>query len=168
MKKYQLLTLILIVFVVSCKNKVITTKRVSYIDMKWIDSIVKNSDSSYTKNYYRKDIATAAYYISKRDSAMLEIMRDSSQNIKRFLLTHNQIMKRTAEFYDNGQLMVDVLFDDNGNAEGKTVTYYNNGKVKSKGIYKGGIKVGKWLEFLEDGKEILTNYDTTGIIIKTN
>ncbi|NOU37767.1 MAG: hypothetical protein HOO89_03585 [Ferruginibacter sp.] len=39
-----------------------------YVDMSWLDSIVKNSDTSYSKNYKRTDFVSANYYIAYKDS----------------------------------------------------------------------------------------------------
>ena len=95
-------------------------------------------------------------------------MKDSLQKTRKVVLTHNHLMKRSTEFYANGQVMTDLLFDDYGRIDGKAISADSDGHIKTAGEYKGGVKIGKWTEFLEDGKEIITNYDTTGIVIKDN
>ena len=48
-------------------------------------------------------------------------------------------------YYDNGQLMVRGIYRD-GVPEGLNETYHENGVVVQKGTYKDGEKCGEWLE----------------------
>src|SRR6185369_4732764 len=56
------------------------------VNTAWLDSIIKNSDSSYTKPYKRSDFVTAAFYLDKKDSSVCQVMKDSTGLIRQIII----------------------------------------------------------------------------------
>lgn len=155
----------IIIFLVSCKSNFKNSITLKKIDMVWLDSIINRSDSSYTKNYNRTDFVTAQYFISTYDSTLLQIMKDSAQQIRKVILTENNIVKHRAQYYANGQLMAAIKFNDKGQLTKYAITYFENGSIASQGNYLGGLKVGNWKEYDTNGNAKIIKYDSSGVVI---
>lgn len=68
-----------------------------------------------------------------------------------------------SEFYKNGYLLKKGVIDKKGLYQGMWEEYYLNGKLKSKGAYKNGKKVGPWEYYFTNGKiEQKGKYDSNG------
>ena len=68
-----------------------------------------------------------------------------------------------AEIWKNDYLIAKGIIDRSGIRRGDWETYYLDGKVKSKGVYKGGEKYGKWMYYFTSGKlEQEGYYDNAG------
>ena len=52
----------------------------------FIDTVIKKSDSSYEKKYYRSDFVTAQYYVNKKDSTVCQLMKDSAGLIRQIII----------------------------------------------------------------------------------
>jgi antitoxin component YwqK of YwqJK toxin-antitoxin module len=137
------------------------------INEQWLDSITKNSDSSFIRNYHRTDFVTAAYYISNKDSTICNVMRDSLNYVRQIIISKNDKRIYFAQYYANGQQVMETKLDSYGQYNDSAFSYYENGVLKSEGIYKHGLSVGIWKEYNEKGdlKRIL-NYDSNVVIIK--
>jgi antitoxin component YwqK of YwqJK toxin-antitoxin module len=165
MKRIWVLLLIAI-NVASCKEQ---KKAVVYnqkkIDQAFVDSIIKNSDTTYSKPYKRPDFVTAEYYISKKDSTEAQIMRDSAKQIRQVLVSKKGVRNYYALYYPNGQLQADLKFDNYGQFDGPAAYYYESGAVKSAGNYKHGLSTGEWKEYDEGGAVSIVKYDANGVRI---
>lgn len=129
-----------------------------------LDSITKNSDSTYSKKYRTRDFATADYYLFKKDSSLCQVMKDSAHTIRQILVTRKNTQTYFAQFYANGQLIADVKLDDFGQRDGNATYYYQNGNIKSSGIYHHGLAAGEWKEYEENSRTIsIINYDSNGV-----
>lgn len=72
-------------------------------------------------------------------------------------------LKDSITFYPNGQRMMTLLFNSNGQPEGPARFYYQDGRVKLDGRYEKGIQTGIWREFAPDGRLIMAHeYDRYG------
>lgn len=70
--------------------------------------------------------------------------------------------------YDNGNKLSEAHYA-NYLLNGEFIGYYKNGKIKEKGYFENGKKIGKWTEYLEDGRvNLITDYtlNTTETINK--
>ena len=156
----------IIFFACNTKNKktVYTLKKVNNI---WLDSIIKNSDSNYSKSYKRADFVTAYNYISKKDSSICQVMSDSAKQIRQIIIAKNGKRIYFAQYYANGQQIMDVKLDSFGQYNDTAFTYYENGALKTKGKYNHGFSIGQWKEYDDKGnlKNVL-NYDSSGALIK--
>jgi antitoxin component YwqK of YwqJK toxin-antitoxin module len=155
----------IVILLIGCKATTQKQNPPKKIDMVWLDSIIKRSDTSYSKNYYRTDFVTAHYYISKKDSTLCQLMKDSAQRIRKVILTEKKIVKYSAQYYETGQLMEALSFDEKGRLSGNATTYFENGIIKTEGNYTGGLKTGMWKEFDLYGNTKIIKYDSNGIKI---
>jgi antitoxin component YwqK of YwqJK toxin-antitoxin module len=161
-----ILFIAIIIFACNTKNDktVHILKKVNSI---WLDSIVKNSDSNYSKDYKREDFVTAAYNISKKDSSICQVMSDSAKQIRQIIIAKNGKRIYFAQYYANGQQIMDVKLDSFGQYNDSAFTYYENGVLKTEGKYNHGFSIGQWKVYDENGnlKNVL-NYDSSGALIK--
>jgi len=159
MKLISLLFLSLI-FIVSCTKKNNHTK---ILAGSFIDSIIKSSDSTYTKPYYRTDFVTATYYLNKKDSTLCQLMKDSSAKIRQVIVTKKDIRIFFGSYYKNGQLQANLPLDTFGQYHGTGKFFYEDGSLQSTGNYNHGFKTGEWYVYDEQGKISITDsYDNNG------
>ncbi len=135
--------------------------------MAWLDSVIKHSDSSYTKPYFRTDFVTATYYINKKDSTVCQVMKDSAQTIRQIILMKKDIRTFFAPYFDNGQLQSAVSLDEAGHYHGTLTNYYRNGNIENTGNYVHGLRNGAFKNYDSTGHLVSTEtYDSTGQLIK--
>ncbi len=151
--------------IASCTNKDIKKESVlKKVDIAWLDSIVKNSDSTFSKKYRTADFATADYYLFKKDSAVCQVMRDTAKTIRQILVSRKNIRTYFTHYYANGQLIADVKLDNYGQPDGNATYYYENGQIMRAGKYRHGLAVGEWQEFDEKTNvRSLAAYDSNGV-----
>lgn len=136
------------------------------INQPWLDSIIKNSDSSYSKPYKRTDYVTAVLYVNKKDSSVCQLMKDSVENIRQIIIAKNDIRTFFAQYYANGNLQADLPLDEFGQQHGTGTFYFEDGTIQSTGDFKHGLKTGQWKIYNEKGKLLSTdNYDVNGQLI---
>ena len=133
-----------------------------------LDSIVKHSDSSYTKPYYRTDFVTAVYYVNKKDSSICQLMKDSAGVIRQMIVTKKGVSTFFGQFFLNGQLQAKLPLDEFGHYHGPSTYYYKDGSTQSTGDYTHGLKTGQWKNFDEKGTLLSTDtYDQNGQLINS-
>ena len=136
------------------------------IDRAWLDSIIKNSDSSYIKPYYRTDFVTAFYYLNKKDSTVCQVMKDSAGIIRQIVIAKKDVRTFFGSYYKNGQLQAHLPLDEFGQYHGTGIFYYDDGSLQSSGGFTHGFKTGHWKIFDEKGKLTATDeFDKNGQII---
>ena len=151
-----------LIFLFSCKQN----DSVKKLDKAWLDSIIKHSDSSYTKPYYRTDFVTAAYYLNKKDSTICQFMKDSAGNILQVIIAKKDVRIFFGSYYKNGQLQADLPLDEFGQYHGPGKFFYEDGNPQSNGNYTHGFKTGEWKVYDEKGKVTATDsYDNNGNIM---
>lgn len=132
-----------------------------------LDSIKAKADTSYTKRYPRTDLATATYFINARDSTVTQVMKDNDDVIRQVIIEKNKIRIYFASFYPNGQMVAKYKFDNFGQYSDSSNEYYQNGFLKSEGVYKNGLHIGKWKNYDSTGKYVSTaEYNQNGQEIK--
>ena len=151
--------------VVGCtNNKTQNEIALKKINITWLYSIIKNSDSTYSKKYRTTDFATTDYYLSNKDSSMCQLMKDTSKTIRQILITRKNIRTYFAQYFANGQLITDIKLDSFGQPDGNAIYYYENGKIKSNGLYHHGLAIGEWKEFEETSNAVsIIKYDSSGV-----
>lgn len=160
----------LIALFYSCKskNKTFESKLIT-IDKAFIDSIKNTSDTAYIKRYRNSEFVTAEYYLNRSDHTVSQVMRDPANNIRQVLIAKKGKKLFGAEYYANGQLMALLPLDSLGKYNGFAKYYYENGIVKSEGIYKQGFHAGNWKNYDSNGENIsIDNYDNNGQLIRTD
>ena len=163
------IVILLISLFYSCKskNKTFENKLIT-INKGFIDSIKNKSDTTYTKRYRNNEFVTAEYYLNRNDHTVTQIMRDSGNNIRQVLITKKGKKLFGTEYFKNGQLKALLPLDSSGKYNGFTKYYYENGIVKSEGIYKEGFHAGNWKNYDSNGVNIsIDNYNDNGQLIKT-
>lgn len=136
------------------------------IDRAWLDSIVKHSDSTYIKPYYRTDFVTATYYLNKTDSTVCQVMKDSAGIIRQIVITKKEVRTFLGTYYKNGRLQAHLPLDEFGQYHGTGSFYYEDGHLQSTGHFDHGLKTGEWKVFDDKGKLIATDtFDKNGQII---
>ena len=76
--------------------------------MAMLDSIIKTSDTVYTKKYRSQEFATATYFVNKKDSVVYQIMKDVNEVIRQVIGSKNNTLLYKAAYFANGQLMQDL------------------------------------------------------------
>ncbi|GAB2837239.1 toxin-antitoxin system YwqK family antitoxin [Ferruginibacter profundus] len=163
--KKNLFSIALCLFVFSCTTE---KKHATKLEKAWLDTIIKNSDSSYTKPYFRTDFVTATYYVNNKDSSTCQLMKDSAGIIRQVIIVTKNIRTFFGQYYSNGQLQAWLPLDTFGQYNGDAVYYYSNGTVSGKGSYKHGLKNGLWKNYDDKGNLVSTDeYDANGGLIRT-
>lgn len=168
MKKNGGLVLLFLALLFSCNQKSKKAEAVlRKIDMTVIDSVIKNSDTTYTKPYKRTDFVTAVYYLNRPNKMVCQLMKDSAGTIRQVIIAKNDVRTFYAQYYANGQLMATLPLDAYGQYHGKSVSYYSNGAKQNEGEYSHGMYTGKWNNYDEEGQlTSVYEYDTNGSRIK--
>ena len=160
MKPVSCSLFVLMLSIFSCTQQ---NRNAKILSTSLIDSIIKNSDSSYEKPYYRTDFVTAAYYINKKDSTVCQLMKDSAGIIRQIIIVKKDVRIFFASYYKNGQLQANLPLDEFGQYHGTGNFYYEDGSLQSSGNYLHGFKTGAWKVYDEKGKETATdNFDQNG------
>lgn len=157
--------IVLLVIAFGCKDH---NNHLKKVDKNWLDAVIKNSDSSYKKTYYRSDFVKAYYYINRKDSSVCQVMKDSAESIRQIIMVKKNIRTYYAQYYPNGQLMAELPLDDFGQYHGKAIYYFSNEGIQSSGEYKHGLKTGPWRSYNESGKLVsIETFDENGKLIST-
>ena len=164
MKKLLLLSIVAALFILGCNNQgkknITSTKN---MNRAWLDSIIKTSDSTYSKPYKRADFVTAVFYVNKKDSSVCQVMKDSADSIRQIIIAKNNVRTFYGQYYANGGLQAELPLDNFGQYHGTGTFYYEDGKVQSTGSYSHGLKNGEWKVYNEKGEVTATDtYDKNG------
>ena len=159
--------IVLLLLVIGCSQQNSNGKTVAKkINHNWLHSIIKTSDSSYTRPYKRTDFVTAVFYINKKDSTVCQVMKDSADSIRQIIIARNNIRTFFAQYFANGNLQADLPLDEFGQYHGTGTFYYEDGAVQSSGNFNYGLKTGQWKVFDEKGKITATDeFDKNGQVI---
>jgi len=164
MKKIILVQFVALVLLASCTSHNKTTGKT--LNHAWLDSIIKTSDSTYSKPYKRTDFVTAVYYINKKDSAICQLMKDSADSIRQIIISKKNVRTFFAQYFPNGNLQADLPLDEFGQFHGTGTFYYESGNIQSSGNYTHGFKNGTWTVYDEKGKVTATDsYDSNGNLV---
>lgn len=168
MKKIFLLQILITLLLLACnQHKSNINPIAKKINRPWLDSIIKNSDSSFIKPYKRSDFVTAVFYITKKDSTVCQIMKDSVDSIRQIIIAKKDRRSFFAQYFANGNLQADLPLDEFGQYHGTGKFYYEDGNLQSSGNYTHGLKSGSWKVYDEKGKLINTdNFDKNGQLIQ--
>ena len=165
MNRFYFLQIIVLLTAIGCSEQN-SKQKSNTLNHSWLDSIIKKSDSSYTRPYKRTDFVTSVFYINKDDSTILQIMKDSADSIRQIIIAKNDIRTFFAQYYANGNLQADLPVDEYGQHHGKAVFYYDDGNLQSSGIFNHGLKTGEWKVYDKKGKITATDtYDKNGQLI---
>ncbi len=164
MRKIFLLVILAAIFVFGCvdksKKNITSTKN---INRAWLDSVIKQSDSSYSKPYKRTDFVTTVFYFNKKDSSVCQLMKDSADSIRQIIIAKKDVRTFFAQYFPNGNLQADLPLDAFGQFHGKGIFYNEDGSIQSSGNYVHGLKNGTWTVYDEKGKITATDaYDSNG------
>lgn len=155
--------IVLTLFFFSCKQQ---SGNAKILAGHFIDSIIKHSDSSFEKPYYRTDFVTAAYYVNTKDSTVCQLMKDSSGNIRQVIIAKKDTRIFFGLYYKNGQLQADLPLDAFGQYHGAGKFFYEDGSLQSTGNYTHGFKTGNWKVYDKKGTVIATDsYDNNGNLL---
>jgi antitoxin component YwqK of YwqJK toxin-antitoxin module len=162
MKKIILLFAV-IVSVFGCSQK---SGNAKILASHFIDSVIKHSDSTYEKPYFRTDFVKAMYYVNKKDSTICQLMKDSAGSIRQVIIAKKDTRIFFGLYYKNGQLQADLPLDAFGQYHGIGKFFYEDGSLQSSGNYIHGFKTGDWKVYDKKGAVIATDsYDTNGNLL---
>ena len=157
-----------VIFSTSCNTNKPASSKLNGVNYNWLDSVKQAADTTYTKKYGTIKFATAQYFISKKDSTLCQVMKDTAGIIRQVVVTKHNRRTFFAGYYANGQLMAQLLLDSFGEYHGAAKYFYQNGSVETEGSYSAGLKTDQWKNYNEMGKPVsTTEYDTNGQVIKT-
>jgi len=133
-----------------------------------LDSIRNNSDTGFTRIIGAGEFYSAEQYFNNKDSVISKIMKDTAGHITGFVQFSKNIRTAYAEYYPNGQLKGKLLLDDQGRFEGPAAYYYEDGRIKSEGVYSEGFFSGAWKNYSPAGRLISTDeYDADGQLTRS-
>lgn len=159
--------ILIVICLCQCKSVRHGEKEVNVIRKEFLDSVKKNSDTTYTKPYRNNEFVFADYYINRKDSTLCQVMRDSASHVRQVIITRKSSRVFTAEYYSNGQLKALLPLDSDGKFDGLSKSYYENGCLKSKGAYYHGFYSGRWEQYNIDGDITrVEEYDRNGQLIR--
>lgn len=138
------------------------------VNYNFLDSVMKASDTSYSKKYGTTRFNKAFYFVNTNDSTLCQVMKDTADSVRQVIITTKHIRSYYAEYYPNGQLIAKLPLDSMGQYDGAALYYYQDGQVESAGEYKRGFKTGDWKNYNEQGMLVNTGkYDTNGQVYQT-
>ncbi len=167
--KFFIFPVVVAILCMGCKSRINHLPAgISKADMAFFDSIRHNSDTGFTRIIGAGEFYSAEQYFSRGDSLISKIMKDTAGNITGFVQFRKNIRTAYAEYYANGQLKGKLLLDSQGRFEGPATYYYEDGSVKSEGIYSLGFFSGKWNNYSPGGILASTDaYDANGQLIRS-
>jgi len=135
--------------------------------VKYTDEAVKIKEGRYYKG--KKTGKWTYYYLNSKMQKVVHYDHDEIEGVYISYYNSGQLEEKgykvndifTGEYehyYSNGHLIEKGTYTYNGEKTGLWVTFYENGKPKSKGSYNNGKKVGKWLDWNEQGKKVKTQF----------
>lgn len=125
------------------------------------------NDSIYIEYPHRKDFWSIEHYLIKPNKENL-IFKDSIGNVLGVIKRINGKNYDGGEYYPNGQLVGKVNYSAPGVIDGKATYYYEDGRVRSEGIWKSMNRIGEWKNYDKNGQLIsIEVYDQTGKMIET-
>lgn len=129
----------------------------------FLDSVIRKSDSTYTKPYFRNDFVTATYYINSKDATNCQVMKDSAGHIRQVIVMTKGIRSFYAPYYVNGQLQAKTAFDNAGVYHGTIINYYADGSIADSGNYTHGVRHGEFKAYDTAHRLTATTYfDSNG------
>lgn len=132
-----------------------------------LDSLRERSDSIYSRYIGAPEIHSAEQLISRRDSTITKIIRDSTGNVVAIVQFRNAIRTLFKEYYANGQLKAGLHLNAAGDFHGSSKYYHMDGRVKSEGVYVNGLFSGSWKNYDSTGKLISIDiYDENGQLVQ--
>ena len=144
----------LLLFLYSCGQTNKSDIEIIKFDTKIIDDLQKSSDTTYSECIGRADFYSVEYFINYKDSVITKIVKDSIGNVVALNQTKNNKVFFAIEYFPNGQVRGKLPEIIDGEYNGLARYYYEDGRVKSEGLFKKGLWSGKW-----------KNYDRTGNLI---
>lgn len=160
---------IIVWFGIACRNDTgNATINIIKVDTAFFDALRRNSDTGFTRMIGAGEFYTAEHYYTGGDSLVSKIMKDTAGRITGFVQFKNHIRTAYAEYYPNGQLKASLLLDSLGRFDGEAKYYYEDGQIKSEGVYHKGLFSGTWKNYSAEGVLLYTDeYDTTGQLIRS-
>ncbi len=171
-EKMNSLFIVIIFAIGSCNSR--TTERPVATNVNtnvtFLDSIERESDSSYVKTYPRKDLVKALYFISRKNNTLTQVLQDTAGKLRQVITEKNNRRSYFAEYYPNGQIVSKHSLDSFGQLHGFFEEYYETGIIKRSGQYSHDIQTGEWKNYSIDGNYISTDeYDKEGqLVVKSS
>lgn len=147
----------LIIFIITgCMNKEISPIEIVKLDHRIINEIMnpENHDSMFVAYPKRKDFWSIEQYIIKPNKENA-IFKDSVGDIVGYYKRIDGKNYETVECYPNGQLKGKLNYSEPGVIDGEAKYYYQDGRLKSIGMWNKFNRIGIWKNYDENGKLVL-------------
>ena len=169
--KKQLLQILIIAttIIISCRENETSRIEIIKIETEEITEITQSveNDSIFIEYPKRKDFWSIEHYLIQPDKENL-IFKDSIGNVVGLIKRINGKNYEGGEYYPNGQLIGKINYSEPGVIDGKATYYYEDGRVRTEGIWEAMNRIGKWKNYDKNGKLIsIELYDQTGKMIET-
>lgn len=99
-------------------------------------------------------VATIGFGKSKTDVITVNCMGFTKAYNKMMMVNDKKLQIKNGEiitYYKNGKIKIKVIYKD-GKRNGEMIAYYKNGKIEQKGNCKDGKQNGEWIYYYENGK----------------
>jgi antitoxin component YwqK of YwqJK toxin-antitoxin module len=115
--------------------------------IKYIDGVEQTDAQELVK----LDVNVTEYYNNGKPKKIVTSKNGIKEGIERTYNEDGTISN--SKIYKNGILVSSGIVDESGKYQGPFEEYYPDGTLKSKGEYKDGKKVGKWMYYYPNGVE---------------
>lgn len=141
---------------ISCKQKETSEIEKIIVDEVFIESRIAGYDSVHIDTSGKSKSILTTYFLKDHSSVL--VSRDSLKRIQAWWLrdSNGEILEGAEVSKTTGQILGKLHFV-NGKIDGEVKYYYDDGRVRSKGQFKDGIRWGEWKNFDKDGN--LTSTD---------
>ena len=100
----------------------------------------------------------------KTDSIkVIETHKNGNKRIVHTFFGDSERLLKTEEFYENGELGIEVIYDKSGKLPVEEVQYYSNGGILQEGNFKNGLRFNLWKGYFQTGElKSIANYNENG------
>lgn len=137
-----------VLLLVSCTERERSEVEIVKYDKRFIQDIKSKYDSTYLEASRRTDFWNIEHYVTGTTDKM--IFKDSLNNIIGIIIRENGVHSFAQEYYPNGQAKAKTKFKS-GTIDGPATYYYEDGRIKSIGLWENYKRVGQWKEYDKDG-----------------
>ena len=136
-----------------CINKMVNFKIKLFLSALFFILNIKNGFSQKLFIPVNDPEIISIYKLGEKDQDGTYISRDSSGNVRiKGKFDKLKPVGKWYLFFENGKLMSNYSYSEDGSLDGSFVEYFYNGKIKIIGKFEKNIQVGTWKTFYFNGE----------------
>jgi MORN repeat variant len=143
--------IIIVILLISCNANIKSKIVVRKLNTDSIQRVLRSYVLSNVDTPARSDFYYVYHFTNNTDGTLINILKDSLYNIEGINKSKNGIVIFISEYFPNGQIKGDIPLGSNGEPEGLATYYYEDGRIRSIGRWKGYKEVGEWRRYDKAG-----------------